>query len=695
MVDVVLLRDDVAYASEPFATFDLAYGSGENDFELSLPDRYQQMVEHGDLWQVDGTAYGGVIDTVSVDSDTTASTVTFKGRSWHGVLAAKILQPDKGQDYLSYKGSVSGLLAMLVKRCNLTSLLSVDAPQDDVQVSVQFDRYVSAYDGLCKELSRYGLRLSFTCVDNSVHVSAVSCQRVDSSDLRLPLRANREYRRTNHLIGLGKGELRERTVVHWYADANGKVSQTQSLFGLDEVTDIYDYSNAEAAELNQKTKEELESRQAGTGSLELTLPDNIGWDVGDQVSQLDPIAGVSVVATISKVIVKLHDGVLSVSYEVGAAQASGGGRSESSGATGGVVYAAGDGITINGSTISAQVTQAALDTVAKQAEQAAKTASDASNGVGALQVGAVNLIVKATLKNGYRLGGSGEEYYTYNHTISAFITVSPNTQYTISANTPIIKDRAIGLAFYRADKSCISRVTGYLLYPKTGFWQLTYTSPSDAAYARISFHQDDYRNIKLERGNKYTDWTPNPDELLTIDGDYVKTITATGSQLTISNGNGRSSSITMPQGPQGIQGPQGPKGDTGLQGLQGVQGPAGPVGPEGLQGPQGERGATGPAGPQGPKGDKGDKGDTGLQGAQGAAGRDGAQGAQGPQGLQGPKGDKGDTGESGVTTPISGYYTLSVDANGDLWCYYNATDTPPTFTYDTSSGDLYINVPDN
>lgn len=403
MVDVVLLRNGVAYASEPYATFDLAYGSGENDFELSLPDKYQQLVEHGDLWQVDGTAYGGVIDTVSVDSDTTASTITYKGRSWHGVLAAKILQPDRGQDYLTYKGSVSGLLTMLVKRCNLASLFTVDAPKDDVQVSVQFDRYVSAYEGLCKELSRHGLRLAFTCVDNSVHVSAVSCKRVDSTDLRLPLRANREYRRTNHLVGLGKGELRERTIVHWYADSDGKVSQTQSLFGLDEVTDIYDYSNAEASELNQKTREELESRQAGTGSIELTLPDNAGWDVGDQVSQLDPITGVSVVATISKVICKLHDGVLSVSYEVGTAQSSSGGRSESAGGTQGVVYTAGDGITINGSTISAQVTQAELDTVAKQAEQAARTASDASSGVGALQIGAVNLIVKATLKTGTEL----------------------------------------------------------------------------------------------------------------------------------------------------------------------------------------------------------------------------------------------------------------------------------------------------
>ena len=76
----------------------------------------------------------------------------------------------------------------------------------------------------------------------------------------------------------------------------------------------------------------------------------------------------------------------------------------------------------------------------------------------------------------------------------------------------------------------------------------------------------------------------------------------------------------------------------------------------------------------GPKGDKGDKGDTG---------------ATGPQGEKGDKGDKGDTGESGITAPVSGFFTLSVDADGNLWSY-SESGTTPNFEYDSETGSLYI-----
>lgn len=107
-------------------------------------------------------------------------------------------------------------------------------------------------------------------------------------------------------------------------------------------------------------------------------------------------------------------------------------------------------------------------------------------------------------------------------------------------------------------------------------------------------------------------------------------------------------------GPSGIQGPQGEKGEKGEQGLQGAQGPEGPAGP------QGEQGIQGPEGPQGPKGDKGEKG------------------------------DKGDTGESGITAPVNGFFTLSVDADGNLYAHSAEDGTTPTFEYDETTGDLYF-----
>ena len=81
------------------------------------------------------------------------------------------------------------------------------------------------------------------------------------------------------------------------------------------------------------------------------------------------------------------------------------------------------------------------------------------------------------------------------------------------------------------------------------------------------------------------------------------------------------------------------------------------------------------------KGDKGDKGDRGEVGATGAAG---ARGPQGIQGLQGPKGERGD---SGVTVPANGFFTMTVDANGDLWAVSSGSDAPE-FSLD-SDGNLY------
>ena len=51
---------------------------------------------------------------------------------------------------------------------------------------------------------------------------------------------------TNHVICLGKGDLRDRKVIHLYQDAKGNVSKTQSYFGIQEVTEIYDNANTES-----------------------------------------------------------------------------------------------------------------------------------------------------------------------------------------------------------------------------------------------------------------------------------------------------------------------------------------------------------------------------------------------------------------------------------------------------------------
>ena len=160
-------------------------------------------------------------------------------------------------------------------------------------------------------------------------------------------------------------------------------------------------------------------------------------------------------------------------------------------------------------------------------------------------------------------------------------------------------------------------------------------------------------------------------------------------------------------GPPGIQGPQGEQGEKGETGAQGPIGETGAQGPQGIQGEKGDTGATGPQGPigetgaQGPQGLQGEKGDTGATGPQGPIGETGAQGPQGiqgetgpqgVQGIQGPKGDKGDKGdpgESGVVAPVDGFFTLSVDSDGNLYACSSESGTYPTIEFDEETGNLY------
>lgn len=132
-------------------------------------------------------------------------------------------------------------------------------------------------------------------------------------------------------------------------------------------------------------------------------------------------------------------------------------------------------------------------------------------------------------------------------------------------------------------------------------------------------------------------------------------------------------------GMDGIQGPQGEKGekgDLGLVGPIGATGATGPQGPQGARGPQGQAGAAGPQGPQG------------EQGIRGAQGLTGPQGIQGPQGPQGEKGEKGDPGESGIMSPVEGFFTLSVDENGNIYANVNTEDSGINFELD-ADGNLY------
>lgn len=382
MVDLICADENgVPFHAVSDCVLDCAWGSGENDFELTLYDG--TVLPDRGLVYVDGTEVGGIVDHMKDELSDGVSVVTYSGRSWHGMLAGKVLQPDSGQDYLKVSGPVNQVLSNLLARIGLADVFKVRADSTKTIPTFRFDRYCTAYDGIRRMLAANDLKLMFQEVDGTIWMYAMPVVAHDDtvdSDL-VDFSITKDYRRTNHMIGLGKGDLRNRLVVHYYADGSGKVSNTRTFDGRDEIAAVYDYSSAEKDELDKQTKKQLQDLQ-GAGAVDVTVHDGLSLDVGDRVAGCDHVTGLTVTAVVLKKIVKLSGGLLSVSYEVGDAASSKTeysnytSSSSSSGSTGGgVVLTAGRGLSISGGTINAEVASEDLDAVRQVAESADRTAS--------------------------------------------------------------------------------------------------------------------------------------------------------------------------------------------------------------------------------------------------------------------------------------------------------------------------------
>ena len=86
--------------------FDLSFGASENDFELTLG--INPILESGAMTYIEGTEYGGIVD--GRKTTTNGETITYVGRTWHGILNSKIIEPDTGEDYLVVSGDANEVM---------------------------------------------------------------------------------------------------------------------------------------------------------------------------------------------------------------------------------------------------------------------------------------------------------------------------------------------------------------------------------------------------------------------------------------------------------------------------------------------------------------------------------------------------------------------------------------------------------
>lgn len=676
---------------------DIAFGSDENAFSLECEAAHAP--EEGQFVFIDGTEYGGVVDKVTYEAGREASgTVLCKGRTWHGILAGKRLLPNSGSGYLSVSGKAGAVLASLIERMGLSGLFSAAA--DDSAIEYTFERFVDGYSGLKAMAKANGRKVAMRRKGGKVEISlppAVDYANKVDSDL-LDFTLTSVHRCVNHLVCAGTGELENRAVVHFYADAAGNVSHTQSLFGVDEISALYDYSNADEEKLEEEGRKKLQEYQT-QGSVEVEAHDDIDVDVGDVISARDNAHGRTVAATVAKKVVKVSRGTATYSYEVGSdttTKTSSSGKAEGGG---GHAYLAGKGLTLSNYTFSAEVDSEALAAVEAKAERAA---ADASNSLQTWAQASIAMGEVSTLAEGAKatasLSGEGLEK-------------------TLSLGIP---RGATGIQGPKGETGATGeRGPQGLQGPQGDAGPQGETGPQGPKGATGA------QGPKGDAGEQGPQGIQGKQGPQGVQGE------------------------TGPRGPQGLQGIQGPKGDTGegfsiskvyssyeamqagwksdgvkaggfavigsdvedphnaelyvkgasgysliadMSGATGVRGEQGPVG---AQGPAGATGAAGAAGPQGPKGATGATGPQGLQGpagATGATGAKGATGATGPQGIQGPQGEKGERGDSGVTAPLSGFFSLTVDADGNLWSHVADGGAAPPLSYDPSTGELYYEI---
>lgn len=296
---------------------DATFGDKDNDFELSLPEGVR--MGKGWMWWVEGAEYGGVVDRATMRTAKGVRSAGYQGRTWTGVLASKILCPPQGSDYLTLSGDATDCVRAVLERAQANDVAAPATVLSGIAANHRFERYCDAWDGLRRMLRTAGARPDAAWRNGRAVIGAAPVSdfgRYVDDDL-LDLDILRQWRCTNHLVCLGVGELAARTVVHLYADAAGNVGKTQTLFGADEITEKYDYSNAEAAELEEKGAEKLREMQT-EGSVGVTVKDDaVTLHLGDVVHGRDNALGVDVHGEVVQKTVKRQRGAWSVDYEIG------------------------------------------------------------------------------------------------------------------------------------------------------------------------------------------------------------------------------------------------------------------------------------------------------------------------------------------------------------------------------------------
>lgn len=155
------------------------------------------------------------------------------------------------------------------------------------------------------------------------------------------------------------------------------------------------------------------------------------------------------------------------------------------------------------------------DNISQTVSEVNKVATSANSKIDNLHIGGRNLIIIKSIEDGFRLNASGDKYISTYCSLSSDIPIIPGSYlvYTFyEAYTANEYDTYVQLGFYKDDKTFISRDVMTIASAITGKMSFKLIVPTDAGYVKVAFPAVLKNKVKLEYGNKATDWTPAPED---------------------------------------------------------------------------------------------------------------------------------------------------------------------------------------
>lgn len=294
-----------------YSKFDSVIGN-DNTFQLVLPDTDYIGAVKGDIIDVAGTEFGGIIKKIAHNS----GKVTITGTTWRGLLSQHIVPASVG--------TLTGD-ALSVLRTIITDWLNSDGPikvaGGDCGINLQSVK--TKNKTILQITDEYflaaGLRFAIqydgsNVILNAEPVSDLSNEIELSQDYTAQLFTSvSDLKFYNHCIAVGDGVQAEA----WRLD-DGTITtdKSKAIKGL-KCVDVLVESEKEddVNKLKDKAVEKLKDGKSVT-TVEMDISSHGALELGDIVSAYDDITGISCTTTVSNIELKIEKGQIELNYEV-------------------------------------------------------------------------------------------------------------------------------------------------------------------------------------------------------------------------------------------------------------------------------------------------------------------------------------------------------------------------------------------